>query len=421
MHPGAGENLRRARGAPVRGRGHMGGAGKYIEMDRLDKVVNMEEGSRSVHKERAEMLGGALDTAQADKAHARLKRMAAFESHDYDPADNDLEEDARRARKHADYKAEEQWKWAMSVLIGVVMGFLAFTVDGLIKKFNGWKYAATTNAISPGGSGFGAWIVFVIISCLLAAVAGGLVSYVEPLAAGSGIPEMKTYLNGVHLRGLLRFKTLAAKLGGIAFTIGSGLIAGKEGPFLHGGGLVGGGLSAFGSHSLGFRTKKPSHFRNDADKRCVYFYFRVRAIRLMSCVYLPLTGISSPSEPRLASPWRSARPSAACCSPSKRARASTPPACSGVVSSPRAPVCSPRTGSISSISTPWISRVPSLACTGTLDCSPTTRPTTAACSGGTSGRCPSSPPSDALAGCWARCSSTSTFESRCGDSGESIL
>ena len=41
MHPGAGENLRRARGAPVRGRGHMGGAGKYIEMDRLDKVVNL--------------------------------------------------------------------------------------------------------------------------------------------------------------------------------------------------------------------------------------------------------------------------------------------------------------------------------------------------------------------------------------------
>ena len=62
MHPGAGENLRRARGAPVRGRGHMGGAGKYIEMDRLDKVVNMEEGSRSVHKERAEMLGGAITT-----------------------------------------------------------------------------------------------------------------------------------------------------------------------------------------------------------------------------------------------------------------------------------------------------------------------------------------------------------------------
>ena len=30
---------------------------------------------------------------------------------------------------------------------------------------------------------------------------------------------------------------------------------------------MGGGLSAFGSHSLGFKTRKPNHFRNDADKR----------------------------------------------------------------------------------------------------------------------------------------------------------
>jgi len=31
--------------------------------------------------------------------------MAAFESHDYDPTDNDLEEEARRSRKRSDYKA----------------------------------------------------------------------------------------------------------------------------------------------------------------------------------------------------------------------------------------------------------------------------------------------------------------------------
>ena len=357
----------------------MGGAGKYIEMDRLDKVVNMEEGSRSIHKERAEMLGGAIDTAQADKAHARLKRMAAFDSHDYDPADNDLEEDARRARKRADYKAEEQWRWAMSVLIGVVMGFLAFTVDGLIKKFNGWKYGATTSSISPGGAGFGAWLIWVIFSCLLAAVAGGLVSYVEPLAAGSGIPELKTYLNGVHLRGLLRIKTLAAKLGGIAFSIGSGLIAGKEGPFVHGGGLVGGGLSAFGSP---------------------HWVFGPRSLRTFAMT--PISVISSPSEPPSASRWRSAHPSAACCSPWRRAPASTAPACCGGASSPRARACSPRTGSISSTLTRWTLRVPSSGCTGTLACSPTTRRTTAECSGGTSGRCPYSPRLAAWEACWAR-------------------
>jgi chloride channel 7 len=45
--------------------------------------------------------------------------------------------------------------------------------------------------------------VYVGISLLYGSVAGALVSFVEPLAAGSGIAEVKTYLNGIHIRGLL--------------------------------------------------------------------------------------------------------------------------------------------------------------------------------------------------------------------------
>lgn len=48
---------------------------------------------------------------------------------------------------------------------------------------------------------------FIFISVGYAVVAGSLVSFVEPLAAGSGIPEMKTYLNGVHIKGLLAVGT----------------------------------------------------------------------------------------------------------------------------------------------------------------------------------------------------------------------
>lgn len=234
---------------------------------RVDKVRLMEEGSRTLQRHAAETLGAALDAGKAERAHARLKRMAAFDSHDYDPADNDLEEEALRARTKHDYKSANQWKWGLSVMIGVTMGFVAFTVDGLIDKLNAFKYGSVTTLIDDGFPDIAVWLTFVCISASLAAVAGGFCSHVEPLAAGSGIPEMKTYLNGVHLKGLLRLRTVVAKLGGIAFSIGSGLIAGKEGPFVHGGGLVGGGLSAFGSHSLGFKTAKPNHFRNDADKR----------------------------------------------------------------------------------------------------------------------------------------------------------
>ncbi|KAI7845409.1 hypothetical protein COHA_001114 [Chlorella ohadii] len=106
------------------------------------------------------------------------------------------------------------------------------------------------------------------------ALAGG---FVEPLAAGSGIPEVKTYLNGVHIKGLLTIRTLVTKLSGITFSIAAGLIAGKEGPFVHGGGIVGGGIGGMGSQSLTQwlrwrrKVKAPrsfgGYFRNAADHR----------------------------------------------------------------------------------------------------------------------------------------------------------
>ena len=94
-----------------------------------------------------------------------------------------------------------------------------------------------------------------------------MVSYVEVFAAGSGIPELKAYLNGVHLPGLLRLRTMVAKYVGLCFSVSSGFMAGKEGPFVHIGGIVGGGMSQMGSKALGFKLGFGNHFRNDADKR----------------------------------------------------------------------------------------------------------------------------------------------------------
>ena len=55
-----------------------------------------------------------------------------------------------------------------------------------------------------GAGGFWApFATYTSISLGYALVAACLVSYVEPLAAGSGIAEVKTYLNGIHIKGLL--------------------------------------------------------------------------------------------------------------------------------------------------------------------------------------------------------------------------
>ncbi|EFO19065.2 CBS domain-containing protein [Loa loa] len=55
---------------------------------------------------------------------------------------------------------------------------------------------------------------------------------------GSGIPEVKTILQGVHLEKHLTFRTLISKLIGLMLAIGSGFPLGKEGPFVHMGSIV---------------------------------------------------------------------------------------------------------------------------------------------------------------------------------------
>ena len=205
----------------------------------------------------------------AGEAIARLHRANAFQSADFDPRDNDLEREAQVNRTHADYQRQEAFKWVLSALIGLAMGLIAFLVDTLIEGLNYAKFESAERYIRAGSSGAGAFFVMLSLVVVFAAIAGAAVAWVEPLAAGSGIPELKTYLNGVHLKGLLQLKTLFAKLGGISFTIASGLIAGKEGPFVHGGGIVGGGIGQMGSRVLGFALPRRwgGYFRNEADHR----------------------------------------------------------------------------------------------------------------------------------------------------------
>ncbi|GMH33746.1 hypothetical protein BSKO_01580 [Bryopsis sp. KO-2023] len=254
---------------------------RYHQLDEADDIAR----KFTVSRINSVVAGGALDGApltikETSETLSKLKKMGGFESHDYDPVENDVEREANVHRDHKDYTRAEGWRWLISGLIGFTMGIIAFLVDWGIEILNDWKYDSTHSMIESTGQGFWKpYATFVGIAVFLSSIAGALVSYVEPLAAGSGIPELKTYLNGVHIKGLLQVKTFIAKLVGVMFSISSGLIAGKEGPFVHGGGIVGGGLGGMGSRTLsrliggkGASTVKSNrkfggYFRNDADHR----------------------------------------------------------------------------------------------------------------------------------------------------------
>ena len=53
------------------------------------------------------------------------------------------------------------------------------------------------------------------------------------MAAGSGIPEIKTILSGFVIPNFLDFKVLVVKAIGSVFAVATGMCLGKEGPFVH--------------------------------------------------------------------------------------------------------------------------------------------------------------------------------------------
>jgi chloride channel 7 len=57
-----------------------------------------------------------------------------------------------------------------------------------------------------------AFLLFMACNVVLAASAAAICAYFAPAAAGSGIPEVKSYLNGVDAHSILAPSTLLVKV-----------------------------------------------------------------------------------------------------------------------------------------------------------------------------------------------------------------
>ena len=185
-----------------------------------------------------------------------------------------------------------QARWIVCMIIGCCTGVVAFLIDVIGARILSSKFASsaagadffdrafnTANrtdagpASGPADSPMyswafgGAFASFVAGSIALVAVAAGLCIYVEPVSAGSGIPEVKTYLQGVKVPRLLRTGALVCKAVGVMFSVAAGLMVGKEGPMIHVGSVIAAGLSQGSSKTCALRTMWLKQFRNDHDKR----------------------------------------------------------------------------------------------------------------------------------------------------------
>ena len=91
------------------------------------------------------------------------------------------------------------------------------------------------------------------------------------MAAGSGIPEIKCYLNGVKVPHVTRLGTLIAKAIGVLFSVAGGFLVGKEGPMIHSGAVIGAGVPQYRSLLFKWIKIPYAYFRSDRFGRFFMF------------------------------------------------------------------------------------------------------------------------------------------------------
>ncbi|KAK0079461.1 hypothetical protein PV325_001249 [Microctonus aethiopoides] len=195
---------------------------------------------------------------------------ANYESLDYDICENHLLQDEERKKGYKYVVRKNIARWFIFLLIGILTALIACFVDISIEELSSIKYGLLKSFVDDGivkhclWLPYIVWLIFNIGPVLIGAI---LVAYIEPVAAGSGIPQVKCYLNGIKVPRVVRIKTLAVKTLGVISTVVGGLAGGKEGPMIHAGAVVAAGISQGKSTTFKKDFKMFQYFREDHEKR----------------------------------------------------------------------------------------------------------------------------------------------------------
>ncbi|KAK3520755.1 hypothetical protein QTP70_032293 [Hemibagrus guttatus] len=208
-----------------------------------------------------------------------------YESLDYDNLENQLFLEEERRMSPMSFRCLEICRWIICGLIGVLTGSIAFFIDVAVENLAGLKYDVIKECIlihtahksltkqpdidrftEAGGLSI-SLILWAVLNSAFVMLGAFIVAFIEPIAAGSGIPQIKCYLNGVKIPRVVRLKTLVVKVCGVIFSVVGGLAVGKEGPMIHSGAVVAAGVSQGRSTSLKKDFKIFEYFRRDTEKR----------------------------------------------------------------------------------------------------------------------------------------------------------
>ena len=190
-----------------------------------------------------------------------------LESLDYEiPQSIIRQTDQHRRTKKSPTRIELE-RWVCCFLIGLSVGITGILITVSIDILGTWKIKLLQHLFHGQNKNWAPEVTWISINFILVLFSSLLCVYLAPVAAGSGIPQIKCFLNGVKIPKVIRLRSLFVKFVGIITAVVGGLAVGKEGPMVHCGAVLAGGLSQGQSISLKFTTRIFQEFRDDHEKR----------------------------------------------------------------------------------------------------------------------------------------------------------
>jgi chloride channel 6 len=225
----------------------------------------------SGHSINASSHRSGLLSSQQHKSRPRGSDIPSkdYDSLDYDTCYNVPYKNTLRGFSKKTYMHIQVMRWILVGIIGVCTGLVALFIDVCVRYLFQLKFSLfdrVYNATASEGNVITAFLLLMAINVLFAVIASAFI-VLEPVAAGSGIPEIKCYLNGIKVPHVTRLTTLVSKAVGVLFSVAGGFFVGKEGPMIHSGAIVGAGIPQFRSMFFKFINFPYPFFRSDREKR----------------------------------------------------------------------------------------------------------------------------------------------------------
>lgn len=175
-------------------------------------------------------------------------------------------------------------RWALTIITGLLTGLTSILIVSCTDVIQVWRSDLLDNYWNKVDRPiYSIFVMYAVTNLTLAMLSTLCCIVLAPEAIGSGIPEVKAFLNGVRVKRFSSLKLFLVKIVGTILSVSSGLVVGPEGPLVHIGAILGASctkistlvLSIFPHHTLfkineslwSFVSQDLAHFSTDAERR----------------------------------------------------------------------------------------------------------------------------------------------------------